>query len=93
MILAGQGRKSNYGMRMGVWGAAQAIAFGLGGVLGTVALDLGRWLTASDASAFAAVFTIEASLFLMSALVATRIARPISTAAETLSHTAIMPGE
>ena len=29
MILAGHGRRPNYGMRMGVWGAAQAIAFGL----------------------------------------------------------------
>lgn len=93
MILAGQGRKSNYGMRMGVWGAAQAIAFGLGGVLGTVALDLGRWLTASDALAFAAVFTIEASLFLVSAIVATRIGRPALTSSNTLPNAAIMPGE
>lgn len=93
MILAGQGRKSNYGMRMGVWGAAQAIAFGLGGVLGTVALDLGRWLTASDALAFAAVFTIEASLFLVSAIVATRIGRPAMTSSNTLPDAAIMPGE
>ncbi|MGQ2967322.1 MAG: BCD family MFS transporter [Allorhizobium sp.] len=93
MILAGQGRKSNYGMRMGVWGAAQAIAFGLGGVLGTVALDLGRWLTASDALAFAAVFTIEASLFLVSAIVATRIGRPALTSSNTLPDAAIMPGE
>ncbi len=93
MILAGQGRKSNYGMRMGVWGAAQAIAFGLGGVLGTVALDLGRWLTASDALAFAAVFTIEASLFLVSAIVATRIGRPPLTSSNTLPDVAIMPGE
>jgi len=93
MILAGQGRKSNYGMRMGVWGAAQAIAFGLGGVLGTVALDLGRWLTESDALAFAGVFTIEASLFLVSAIVATRIGRPALTSSNTLPDAAIMPGE
>lgn len=93
MILAGQGRKSNHGMRMGVWGAAQAIAFGLGGVLGTVALDLGRWLTANDALAFAAVFTIEASLFLVSAIVATRIGRPALTSSNTLPNAAIMPGE
>lgn len=93
MILAGKGHKSNYGMRMGVWGAAQAIAFGLGGVLGTVALDIGRWLTASDALAFAAVFTIEASLFLISAVVATRIGQHVATPSATLSNAAIMPGE
>lgn len=93
MILAGQGRKSNYGMRIGVWGAAQAIAFGLGGVLGTVALDLGRWLTTSDALAFAAVFSIEASLFLISALVATRIGRRSAGQSAHLPDAAIMPGE
>lgn len=93
MILAGQGRRSNYGMRMGVWGAAQAIAFGLGGVLGTVALDLGRWLTTSDALAFAAVFSIEASLFLISALVATRIGRRSAGQSARLPDVAIMPGE
>jgi BCD family chlorophyll transporter-like MFS transporter len=93
MILAGQGRKSNYGMRMGVWGAAQAIAFGLGGVLGTVALDLGRWLTTSDALAFAGVFAIEASLFLISALVATRIGRQVAGPSARMPGAAIMPGE
>jgi len=93
MILAGQGHKSNYGMRMGVWGAAQAIAFGLGGVLGTVALDIGRWLTASDALAFAAVFTIEAGLFLISAVVAIRVGQHVAAPSATLSNAAIMPGE
>ncbi len=93
MILAGRGRTTNYGMRMGIWGAAQAIAFGLGGILGTVALDLGRWLTTSDAYAFAAVFTIEASLFLVSALVATRIGRTGRTTAAPTTEAAFMPGE
>jgi len=93
MILAGRGRTSNYGMRMGIWGAAQAVAFGLGGVLGTIALDLGRWLTANDAHAFAAVFSIEAALFLISALVATHIGRTGKTPGETMPDTAFMPGE
>jgi BCD family chlorophyll transporter-like MFS transporter len=93
MILAGRGRTSNYGMRMGIWGAAQAVAFGLGGVLGTVALDLGRWLTAKDAHAFAAVFSIEAGLFLISALVATRLGRPSKLYPETMPDTAFIPGE
>ncbi|MDH4413611.1 MAG: BCD family MFS transporter [Rhizobium sp.] len=93
MILAGKGRTANYGMRMGVWGAAQAIAFGLGGVLGTVALDLGRWLTTSDALAFAAVFTIEAGLFLVAALVATRIGSQAIQRSSRIPNAAIMPGE
>jgi MFS transporter, BCD family, chlorophyll transporter len=93
MILAGQGRKSNYGMRMGIWGAAQAIAFGLGGILGTVALDLGRWLTANDATAFATVFALEAGLFLVSAIVATRIARQGSAHSVAMPQAAAIPGE
>ncbi len=73
MILAGAGTRANEGMRMGVWGAAQAISFGLGGLAGTVALTLGRWATAQDSTAFAIVFALEAVLFLVSAAIALRI--------------------
>lgn len=93
MILAGRGRLSNYGMRMGIWGAAQAVAFGLGGILGTVALDLGRWLSANDATAFAGVFVIEAGLFLVSALVATRIGRQRNQLPQVASDGALIAGE
>ena len=44
MALAGRGREAREGVRMGLWGAAQAIAFGLGGFAGTVAADLARQL-------------------------------------------------
>jgi len=73
MVLAGAGKTSNEGVRMGVWGAAQAISFGLGGVAGTVVLSLGRWATGDDGTAFTLVFSLEAVLFLMSALIALRI--------------------
>ncbi len=73
MTLAGQGMKSREGIRMGVWGAAQAIAFGLGGFLGTVAIDITRWLTGDTALAFAVVFTGEAILFILSAMIAAGI--------------------
>ena len=73
MTLSGQGRKSREGIRMGVWGAAQAIAFGLGGFLGTAAIDVMRWLSGDVALSFAVVFTGEAVLFLISALIATSI--------------------
>lgn len=79
MQLAGQGTRKNAGMRMGVWGAAQAISFGLGGLLGTVAFDLGRWATGLDATAFAMVFGFEALLFLLSTVLAMRIATPRSS--------------
>ena len=38
--LASDGSSSGEGARMGVWGAAQAIAFGAGGLLGAVIVDL-----------------------------------------------------
>lgn len=75
MHLATKGRTGNAGMRMGVWGAAQAISFGLGGLLGSVALDIGRMATGDDGRAFGMVFALEAVLFLASTIVAIRIGR------------------
>jgi len=74
MALASQGGGSREGMRMGLWGAAQAIAFGSGGFLGTVLADGAKWLLGSPASAYAAVFGLEAIGFLVSAQLARRIA-------------------
>ncbi|MEL6920592.1 MAG: BCD family MFS transporter [Pseudomonadota bacterium] len=73
MTLASTGKKSREGIRMGLWGAAQAIAFGLGGFFGTAIKDVVVWLTNDVAISFASVFTIEVVLFLASALIATRI--------------------
>lgn len=73
MSLASEGGKNREGVRMGLWGAAQAIAFGLGGLMGTMGLDLTRWLTGSLSTSYAAVFTFEGFLFLASALLAARI--------------------
>ena len=78
MTLAGDGEKSREGIRMGVWGAAQAIAFGLGGFLGTLAVDTTRWLTGDVALSFSVVFAGEALLFAVSALIATFIAAPVT---------------
>ncbi|OZA07479.1 MAG: MFS transporter, partial [Rhodobacterales bacterium 17-64-5] len=47
MALAGQGREAREGTRMGLWGAAQAVAAGLGGVLGAGAVDLARHVMAT----------------------------------------------
>jgi BCD family chlorophyll transporter-like MFS transporter len=74
MRLAGQGRHGREGVRMGLWGAAQAIAFGLGGLLGTAASDLARLLISSPGVAYASVFAFEALMFLVSALLAWRLA-------------------
>ena len=72
MALDGNGREAREGTRMGLWGAAQAIAAGFGGLLGAGAADLMRsFLT--DPAAFGAVFLAEAGLFLISALVAASV--------------------
>ncbi len=73
MALAGAGRERREGVRMGLWGAAQAMAFGIGGFLGTVAIDLTRALIDTPAAAYALVFTAEAGLFLVAAVLATRV--------------------
>lgn len=72
MALAGEGREAREGTRMGLWGAAQAIAAGLGGILGAGAVDLARVLM-GNASAFGLVFVAEAGLFLGAALMAARV--------------------
>lgn len=72
MALAGEGRHAREGTRMGLWGASQAIAAGLGGLFGAAAVDVARHVT-DDATAFGGVFTFEAILFVISALMAAQI--------------------
>ncbi len=69
MALAGQGRAKREGTRMGLWGAAQAIAAGFGGLAGAAAADAMRTVM-DDAPAFGAVFLAEAALFLLAASMA-----------------------
>lgn len=67
MTLASQGQSGREGLRMGLWGAAQAIAFAAGGFLGTVAVDVCRAWVNEPAQAYAIVFFLEACLFFVSA--------------------------
>jgi len=76
MALASQGRAGREGVRMGLWGASQAIGFALGGVLGTAAADLMRWWVGSQVGAYVLVFSGEALMFLLAAAIAARIAIP-----------------
>lgn len=82
MALAGRGREAREGTRMGLWGAAQAIAAGFGGLLGAAAVDIMRSLSSSDANAFGVVFLAEAALFVVAALLALKVIEteaPVST--------------
>jgi len=75
MGLASDGRAAREGTRMGLWGAAQALAFGAGGLAGTAASDLARTIFGSPATAYAAVFGMEALLFLVAAWLAMGVFR------------------
>lgn len=75
MALASEGRGRREGTRMGLWGAAQAIAAGFGGLSGAVLVDLARGFM-PDGPAFGAVFAFEACLFFAAALMAARVMKP-----------------
>ena len=66
---------------MGLWGAAQAVAFGLGGVAGTVLADLASHILDAQATGYAAVLAVEGVLFLVAAALArSRVARSAGAA-------------
>jgi BCD family chlorophyll transporter-like MFS transporter len=73
MGLAGAGHGSREGARMGVWGAAQAGAFAIGGFVGAVGVSALRGLFHEPALAFVLVFCAEAMVFLISAVLAGRL--------------------
>jgi MFS transporter, BCD family, chlorophyll transporter len=86
MALAGEGRGQREGTRMGLWGAAQAVAAGFGGLMGAALVDVLR-LTMPDTQAFGAVFLFEAAIFVAAALMAAKVMdgqRPVAT---------LVPGE
>ncbi len=73
MTLAG--KRGSAGVRMGVWGAAQAVAFGSGGFIGTLAVDGARLLIGSAVPAYASIFLIEGALFIGAAALMGRFAQ------------------
>jgi BCD family chlorophyll transporter-like MFS transporter len=75
MSFAGGTGGSREGMRVGVWGAAQAAAFGFGGFAGAGVLDLMRHWLGTGALCFAIVFIAEAVCFLAAAAIALRLER------------------
>jgi BCD family chlorophyll transporter-like MFS transporter len=72
MMRLASAREGAAGTRMGVFGAAQAIAAGLAGLIATGILDIARLALPLD-MAYGTVFALEAVLFLAAALVAARL--------------------
>lgn len=90
MGLAREGNDGREGLRMGLFGAAQAIAFGLGSFAGTAMVDVMRFLTEQDAVAYGSVFAFEGFVFLVAAILALRLTSPNAGAD---MRPAMMPGE
>ena len=80
MFTAAMGHKSQEGVRMGLFGASQAIAFGAGGFVGTVLADILKAYTQSNAISYGVVFGIEAALFIAAAFLAMRVSSNRQTA-------------
>jgi BCD family chlorophyll transporter-like MFS transporter len=74
--IANSGGQSREGLRMGIFGASQAIAFGIGGFAGTVLADATRMIFGSPVMAYATVFSIEAIFFMLAAVLASAIGKP-----------------
>ncbi len=68
--------KSREGVRMGLFGASQAIAFGIGGFAGTVLADVTRLALGSPVMAYATVFAVESLFFVAAAVLASAVGRP-----------------
>lgn len=86
MGLANQGESDRQGTRMGLWGAAQAIAFGLGGFMGTVAVDVARAAFGTPIMAYSTVFAGEAILFVLSAIIAWQVAPNVAIGSNEEAH-------
>ena len=73
------------GVRMGLWGAAQACAFGAGGLVATILSDVARRAFGAPPGAYAAVFALEAAIFLAAAVLAARLGESRRTPAPRLA--------
>jgi BCD family chlorophyll transporter-like MFS transporter len=67
MALVDQPGRREAGVRMGLYGSAQAVAFAAGGLLGAGLSDVARALLGSPQLGYAAVFLLEAVLFVVAA--------------------------
>ncbi len=90
MGLAGAGKTaSREGVRMGIWGAAQAAAFACGGFVGALGVDVMRRVLHADGTAFLAVFIGEALIFLVAAQLASKLDAPDARTSSSPTSSAI----
>lgn len=89
MGLAREGSEDREGARMGLFGAAQAIAFGAGSFLGTAAVDGIQWITPHLPTVYGSVFLFEGMIFLIAATLSLKI----GSNTQVRDEPRIVPGE
>lgn len=90
MTLASAAGDQREGIRMGLWGASQAIAFAIGGFAGAAALDGVRALLGEPTIAFTVVFAVEGALFAVAGALALWVGR---TSADGMTLPALPAGD
>jgi len=96
MGLTVRGKVGGAGLRMGFWGAAQAMAYGLGGLMGAVLSDIARTVLGSPTAGYVLVFLLEGVLFVVAAWIIVGVAssarRPAPSAALAGQEPALVGG-
>lgn len=92
MEQASTGHRDREGVRVGLWGAAQAIAFALGGLFGAAGVDAARGMTASPLVSYSAVFVVEALLFVVAARLAAVVRGDLDQTDARMRATQYAPG-
>jgi MFS transporter, BCD family, chlorophyll transporter len=78
MGLVHVGREGRSGLRMGVWGGAQAVAYAVGGFAGAAGSDFARHGLGSAAAGYSTVFIAQGIMFLLAASLVMRSTAPIT---------------
>jgi MFS transporter, BCD family, chlorophyll transporter len=80
--LANVGKPGREGVRMGLWGAGQAIAFGSGGVIGGAAVDIARHFLGTPSAAYSLLFAVQGALFVIASGLAFRLTAAVAQAVQ-----------
>jgi BCD family chlorophyll transporter-like MFS transporter len=83
-------RGDRAGLKMGIYGGAQAVAYAIGGFLGALGSDLARSASGSTAQGYVVVFLAESVLFAVAAILVSASPR---VAADRLHITSDEEGE
>lgn len=86
MALVRRGTQAGAGLRMGLWGAAQAMAYAVGGLAGAALSDVARGLLGSPLLGYGSVFALEAACFVAAGVLARRAAEGSPRAVPSLSR-------